>query len=163
MGGITQTNLRTTHFGNNSEKTFADSLRVFASIRMTPQRYAEIPRLCQAALELNASQRAAFLSQACLDDDDVRAEVEALLAADEAENNLIDWPALEVAAQIFVREQPALTGQRLGNYQILSPLGAGSMGEVYLAEDTRLKRKVALKLLPNAFTEVVGKPACLVA
>ncbi len=120
---------------------------------MTPERYAEITRLCQAAMELNASQRAAFLSQACTGDDELRAEVEALLAADEAENSLIDAPALEVAAQIFAREQRSLTGQRLGNYQILSQLGAGGMGEVYLAEDTRLRRKVALKLLPAAFTQ----------
>jgi serine/threonine protein kinase/Tol biopolymer transport system component len=104
-------------------------------------------------LELNASQRAAFLSQACLDDDELRAEVEALLAADEAENSFIDSPALEVAAQIFAHEQGAITGQKLGNYQILSQLGAGGMGEVYLAEDTRLKRKVALKVLPVAFTQ----------
>jgi eukaryotic-like serine/threonine-protein kinase len=55
---------------------------------MTPQRYAEITRLCQAALELNASQRAAFLSQACAGDDELRTEIEALLAADEAENSL---------------------------------------------------------------------------
>jgi eukaryotic-like serine/threonine-protein kinase len=120
---------------------------------MTPERYAEITRLCQAALELNASQRAAFLSQACLGDDELRAEVEALLAADKAENSFFDAPALEVAAQIFAREQPALTGQKLGNYQILQQLGAGGMGEVYLAEDTRLRRKVALKLLPAAFTQ----------
>ncbi|MBL8208377.1 MAG: serine/threonine-protein kinase [Blastocatellia bacterium] len=120
---------------------------------MTPERYAEITRLCQAALELNPSQRAAFLSQACAGDDELRAEVESLLSADEAENGFIDSPGLEVAAQIFAREQPSLTGERLGNYQILSQLGAGGMGEVYLAEDTRLKRKVALKLLPASFTQ----------
>ncbi len=120
---------------------------------MTPQRYAEITRLCQAALELNASQRAAFLTQACADDAELRAEVESLLAADAAENSFIDAPALEAAARIFAREQPTLSGQRLGNYQILRQLGAGGMGEVYLAQDTRLKRKVALKLLPAAFTQ----------
>jgi eukaryotic-like serine/threonine-protein kinase len=120
---------------------------------MTPQRYAEITRLCQAALELNASQRVAFLAQACAGDDELRAEIESLLAADAAENNFIDSPALEVAAQIFAQEQRSLTGERLGNYQILQRIGAGGMGEVYLAEDTRLHRKVALKLLPAAFTQ----------
>jgi Tol biopolymer transport system component len=119
---------------------------------MTPERYAEITRLCQAALELNTSQRAAFLAQACAGDDELRGEIEELLAADEAENSFIDQPALNVAAHIFAHEQPALIGTQLGNYQILQRLGAGGMGEVYLAEDTRLKRKAALKLLPAAFT-----------
>ena len=141
---------------------------MIVALPMTPERYAELTRLCQAALELNASQRTAFLSQACAGDDELRAEIEALLAADEAENSLIDSPALEVAAQIFAHEQGAITGRKLGNYQILSQLGAGGMGEVYLAEDTRLKRKVALKVLPAAFTqnaervrrfEREGKPA----
>ena len=104
-------------------------------------------------MELSATQRAAFLSQACAGDDELRAEVEELLAVDAAENSFIDGPALEAAAQIFAREQRTLTGQKLGNYQILKKLGAGGMGEVYLAEDTRLKRKVALKLLPAAFTQ----------
>lgn len=126
---------------------------MIVALPMTPERYAELTRLCQAALELNASQRTAFLSQACAGDDELRAEIEALLAADEAENSLIDSPALEVAAQIFAHEQGAITGRKLGNYQILSQLGAGGMGEVYLAEDTRLKRKVALKVLPAAFTQ----------
>ena len=104
-------------------------------------------------MELNAGQRAAFLAQACAGDDNLRGEVEELLAADAAENSFFDSPALEVAAQIFAHEQGAITGQKLGNYLVLSQLGAGGMGEVYLAEDTRLKRKVALKLLPVAFTQ----------
>ena len=124
---------------------------------MTPERYADISRLCQAALELNASQRHAFLSQACAGDDELRIEIESLLAADGAENSFIDKPALEVAAGIFAREQRSLTGERLGNYQVLARLGAGGMGEVYLAEDTRLRRKVALKLLPAAFTQDVER------
>lgn len=120
---------------------------------MTPERYAEITRLCQPALELNASQRAAFLSQACAGDDELRSEVEELLAADEAEDSFIDQPALNAAAHIFAHEQPSLIGKQLGNYQILQRLGVGGMGEVFLAEDARLKRKVALKLLPATFTQ----------
>jgi eukaryotic-like serine/threonine-protein kinase len=120
---------------------------------MTPQRYAEITRLCQSALGLSASARAAFLAAACAGDDELRAEVEALLAADAAEGSLIDAPALEVAARIYADERPSLSGRRLGHYHILRLIGAGGMGEVYLAEDARLHRKVALKLLPAAFTD----------
>jgi eukaryotic-like serine/threonine-protein kinase len=121
---------------------------------MTPERYQHITRLCQAALELNASQRNAFLTQACADDDDLRAEIESLLAADEMADSFIDKPALDVAAQLLTNSHRQFAaGQRLSHYELHSRLGAGGMGEVYLAEDERLHRKVALKLLPAVFTQ----------
>ncbi|MDX2031511.1 MAG: protein kinase [Blastocatellia bacterium] len=116
---------------------------------MTPERYKEVGRLYRAAMEVAPAQRAAFLAAACGEDDALRQEIESLLGYAERPDNLLDHPALDAAARTFAKESAeSLVGQRLGQYQILSLLGKGGMGEVYRARDTRLDRTVALKLLP---------------
>jgi len=116
---------------------------------ISSDRWQQIEELYHAALKLELSQRAAFLEEACSGDEELRREVESLLAADAQAKDFIESPALEMAAQALTDAgPPTLVGKNLGAYQILSPLGAGGMGEVYKARDTRLKRTVAIKVLP---------------
>ncbi len=122
---------------------------------MKTERWRQIEHLYYAALERESSARAGFLEAACNGDQDLRQEVESLLAYDEQAQNFIATPPLTIAAEILASDQaPALVGSRVGHYQILSTLGRGGMGEVYLAQDVTLARKIALKILPEQFTKV---------
>ena len=114
-----------------------------------PTQWQQIEPLYHAALERAPEERAAFLAEACAGDAELRREVESLLAVDERAGRFIDQPAFAVVAPDLADEQGAMQiGQRISHYQILSLLGKGGMGEVYLARDNRLDRTVALKILP---------------
>src|SRR5438552_2319115 len=125
---------------------------------MTPEmnadRWQTIDRLFHSTLSCAQEKRAGFLSQACGDDEALRVEVESLLRAHEQDGSFLDLPAYEVAADFLADAFGGLfAGQQIGPYKIISPLAAGGMGEVYLAQDSRLGRKIALKLLPPDFAK----------
>ena len=121
---------------------------------MTPERWQKVNELFTAVVDLEPEQRVASLDRSCADDQELRREVETLLASDSLGWDLIDKPAVEMAAPLLANEQPQLTpGQRLSHYQIIRLIGTGGMGEVYLAQDELLKRKVAVKLLPADYTQ----------
>jgi tetratricopeptide (TPR) repeat protein len=108
------------------------------------QRIAE---LVKSALERPPEDRASFLDDECRSDPAMRAEIESLLEHQEDASQFIETPALHLAAKSFMREGAFRAGQTIGDYEIISLIGRGGMGEVYLAEDGQLHRKVALKLV----------------
>lgn len=120
---------------------------------MTPEHWQRVKEVLNAALGRDPHERAAFLSQACGGDESLRHEVESLIISHGEAGSFIEEPAFNVNAEMFADEQTeSLAGRSFGPYEILSQLGAGGMGDVYLAQDGRLGRQVALKLLPSQFT-----------
>ncbi|HEY2962060.1 MAG TPA: protein kinase [Pyrinomonadaceae bacterium] len=121
---------------------------------MTPERWQQVKAIFNSAINYRPEERDLFISQACSGDENLRSEVESLIASHEQSGSFIDEPAFKVAAPLLVDDNSELKpGQAIGSYEVLSFLSRGGMGEVYLAEDKRLGRKVALKLLPSSFTK----------
>jgi hypothetical protein len=120
-----------------------------------PERWQDVERLYHAALARDERVRMAFVREACGRDETLRREVESLLAYECDALTFMAAPALERAAAALIQPDTMsepLGGQRLGPYEIGSLLGAGGMGDVYRARDTRLGRDVAIKILPDVFT-----------
>ena len=115
---------------------------------MTSERWSEIERLYHAAREQAAGEAGAFLKQACGSDDELRREVESLLAFETDTEDFMEASPIDLAARHLAQERgEKMKGRVLGRYQIEAWLGAGGMGDVYRAADTRLGRPVAVKIL----------------
>jgi len=120
---------------------------------MTPERWQQVKDIFNSAIAHGPAERSSFISQACSGDEELRSEVESLIASHEQSGSFIDQPAFEVAASLLAGERAELKpGYTIASYEVISFITRGGMGEVYLAEDKRLGRKVALKLLPASFT-----------
>jgi Tol biopolymer transport system component len=126
---------------------------------MTPERWHQVKQIFQSAIERPPDERAAFLARACAGDPNLRSEVESLISSDEQAGDTIEViAAIEAMAAQAATEMIAddrassIIGKQIGHYLVLSHIERGGMGEVFLAQDTRLGRKVALKLLRSEFT-----------
>ena len=121
---------------------------------MKTERWQQINDLFQSAAERAPDERAAFLDEACHGDERLCHDVKLLIASYERTENFIEAPAFEEAPELLTNDRAgALVGELVGHYRIESLIGVGGMGEVYLARDELLGRKVALKFLPQSLTE----------
>jgi eukaryotic-like serine/threonine-protein kinase len=122
---------------------------------ITPERLRQIEDLYHSAREREASQRSGFLSDACRGDEELRREVESLLVHDASDSGdaleHLAWPSAGKQADDSTVTVLS-TGTQLGPYQILGSFGAGGMGRVYKARDSRLQREVAIKVVFERFS-----------
>jgi serine/threonine protein kinase len=117
---------------------------------MSPERWQQITDIFEKALELEEKERAAFIAEACADDSDLRYKVEKMLAAHDKAGDFISAHVMENATDLFYDKDSRLSlkpGHQLNHYRILKQIGEGGMGEVYLAEDAKLGRRIAIKVL----------------
>jgi serine/threonine-protein kinase len=119
---------------------------------MSNRELTQVESVFHAVLERSRDDREAFLEQACQGDQALYAEVSSLISAYDSRGRFIEEPALDLGLQVLSQSSEfSLIGKSIGTYKVISRLGKGGMGEVYLAEDTKLERKVALKFLSPEF------------
>lgn len=120
---------------------------------MTPERYRQVEEIFHKIAGHTKEARERLLTKICAGDEELRWEIEEMLAADEQSPGFLDHSPYDIAASVLTTGQRrSLIGETLGDYQVISRLGGGGMGEVFVAHDSRLGRRAALKVLPQEYT-----------
>jgi tRNA A-37 threonylcarbamoyl transferase component Bud32 len=121
---------------------------------VNPERWRRLKEIYEQALEKDEENRSAFLQAECRDDADMKSELESLLKSN-GQDGFLEKPIYQTDPDLFESQTNSLIGRQLGPYVITGMIGRGGMGIVYLANDMRLDRPVAIKMLAPKYTNDV--------